>query len=69
MTFSQHVWKMTEEEAGRKVRYEAFRGVVAELGYQKIAVAHNENDSAETFLFQGALLGGLHVCAGGALKL
>ncbi len=45
-------WGMTEEEAGRRTRYEAFYHAALELGYEKIAVAHNENDSAETFLFQ-----------------
>lgn len=45
-------WGMTEEEAGRKVRYEAFHCAAIEFGYEKIAVAHNENDNAETFLFQ-----------------
>lgn len=45
----------TEEEAGRILRYKTFREVVN--GYQKkgikgvIAVAHNEGDSAETFIY------------------
>lgn len=42
---------MTEEEAGRKVRYEAFESYRKELGADKIAVAHHEDDQAETVLF------------------
>lgn len=44
-------WHMSCEEAGRKVRYDAFREVLEELGGGKIAVAHNSNDVSETFLF------------------
>jgi tRNA(Ile)-lysidine synthase len=47
--------KMTCEEAGRKVRYDAFKKVAddyrAEGKKVKIAVAHNMNDNAETILF------------------
>lgn len=43
--------KMTEEEAGRAVRYAFFRQVVKETGASKIAVGHNANDNAETLLF------------------
>ncbi len=39
------------EEAGRQVRYEAFAQVMQEQKCQKIAVAHNSNDRAETMLF------------------
>lgn len=39
------------EEAGRKVRYEAFKEVLSNAGGGKIAVAHNSNDRAETMLF------------------
>lgn len=42
---------MTEEEAGRKVRYEAFEAYRCEVGANKIAVAHHEDDLAETVLF------------------
>lgn len=45
-------WGCAIEEAGRRVRYEAFRKAAALHGCGKIAVAHNENDNAETFLFQ-----------------
>ena len=42
--------KLSTEEMGRKIRYEAFRQI---LGGRKgkIAVAHNSNDRAETMLF------------------
>ncbi|BCN28987.1 tRNA lysidine(34) synthetase TilS [Anaeromicropila herbilytica] len=43
--------KLSEEEAGRQVRYDAFYKVCEEKGCRKIAIAHNRNDSAETILF------------------
>ena len=43
---------LTEEEAGRMVRYEAFYEVLKKVNANKIAVAHNQNDCAETVLFQ-----------------
>lgn len=55
---------MTDEEAGRKVRYDAFRSVAEEIAagrdgespvspeHIKIAVAQNANDQAETILFR-----------------
>ena len=45
---------MTEEEAGRHARYCCFYRLLAERGYQKIAVAHHKNDQAETVLFRMA---------------
>jgi len=56
-----HVLHVSDEEAGRTVRYAAFE---RELGTRKgrIAVAHNKNDSCETFLFhlfRGTSLRGL----------
>lgn len=42
---------LTEEETGRKVRYEAFEEYRREVGADKIAVAHHEDDQAETVLF------------------
>lgn len=44
-------WKCSTEEAGRILRYRTFEEYRAAEGAQKIAVAHNENDRAETFLF------------------
>lgn len=45
---------MTEEEAGRKARYDCFQRLLRERGYQKIAVAHHKNDLAETMVFHMA---------------
>jgi len=44
---------LSEEEAGRQVRYRAFAQVLEEVfgGEGKIAVAHTQNDRAETVLF------------------
>ena len=41
----------SEEEAGRKARYEVFKEIMQKEGGGKIAVAHNANDRAETMLF------------------
>lgn len=49
-----HREKLSEEEAGRIVRYRAFEEALntfADRGPGKIAVAHNANDRAETVLF------------------
>lgn len=51
---------LSEEEAGRKVRYEAFEECARKMAFEysaeedrvKIAVAHNMNDNAETVLFR-----------------
>ena len=54
--------KMTEEEAGRKRRYELFEKVCDQVNCQKIAIAQNKNDQVETFLMRmlrGASLDGL----------
>lgn len=51
---------LSVEDAGRKIRYEAFNEVLGDSG--KIAVAHNSNDKVETFflnLFRGSGLNGL----------
>ena len=42
---------MTEEEAGRKERYQIFQSVLETYHADKIAVAHNLNDNSETILF------------------
>lgn len=45
------VEKCSEEEAGRKARYEVFKQAAADFQANKIAVAHNSNDRSETMLF------------------
>jgi len=54
--------KLSEEEAGRKARYEIFEKRSKELMSGKIALGHHKNDQAETILFnviRGAGLKGL----------
>lgn len=51
---------MSEEEAGRKVRYECFKEALEEWQGDRVAVAHNRNDNAETVLF--------HLFRGSGLK-
>lgn len=43
---------LSVEEAGRKVRYALFEEYRKQLGLDVIAVAHHQNDQAETMLFQ-----------------
>ncbi len=43
---------LTIEEAGRQVRYRAFQDACLQYGGTKIAVAHNQNDQAETLLYR-----------------
>lgn len=53
---------LTLEEAGRLYRYQCFEEVSKAEGIQNIAVAHNQNDVAETLLFnilRGSGLNGL----------
>ncbi len=52
-------WKITTEEAGRRVRYEAFETIKKEIREDwgikenvKIALAHNANDQAETLVMR-----------------
>lgn len=52
--------KCSAEEAGRLLRYRAFRETAASLSADRIAVAHNGNDLAETTLF--------HLFRGSGLK-
>ena len=42
---------LSEEEAGRKVRYETFLSASIKNRCNKVAIAHNKNDNAETILF------------------
>lgn len=54
--------KISEESAGRQERYMFFDNLCMEYGYNKIAVAHNMNDSVETILInmiRGCSLSGL----------
>lgn len=44
-------WGISEEEAGRKIRYQCFWQVAKETGADKIATAHHLGDQAETVLF------------------
>lgn len=53
-------WGCSEEEAGRKARYSFFMKLCNQYDYDKIAVAHNKNDNAETVLF--------HLVRGSGLK-
>lgn len=41
----------SEEDAGRRVRYRAFREAAEQMGASRVAVAHNSDDNAETMLF------------------
>lgn len=51
--------KISTEEAGRILRYRAFEEVCERCGGDKIAVAHNEEDQAETILWNLARGSGL----------
>lgn len=53
---------LSEEEAGRRVRFEAFINASAKFKCNKVAIAHNKNDNAETVLFnmfRGSAIKGL----------
>jgi tRNA(Ile)-lysidine synthase len=53
---------MSSEEAGRFLRYRLFNEVAKKVGANKIALAHNMNDQAETMLmrfFRGSGISGL----------
>ena len=45
--------KMSLEEAGRKARYDAFAKTNEKYNADKIAIAHHQNDQAETFISSG----------------
>ena len=54
--------KIGVEEAGRIARYEFLNEVLKKTGSDKIAIAHNQNDKAETIIMnilRGSGLGGL----------
>lgn len=54
--------KIGLEEAGRKERYKFFNEILAKKMFNKIAIAHNKNDVAETILmnlFRGTGITGL----------
>ena len=44
--------KLSEEEAGRKLRYDFFKDISKNYPNSKIAVAHNLNDQSETLLMR-----------------
>ena len=44
-------YHLSEEEAGRKYRYECFAKIMRKVGAAKLAVAHHLDDQAETVLF------------------
>ncbi len=46
------ITKESEEECGRRIRYEIFDEVCAQYENAKIAVAHHMNDQAETVIFR-----------------
>ncbi len=43
---------ISEELAGRHARYDFFKKICKEKGYNKVATAHNRNDRAETLLMR-----------------
>ena len=50
------------EETGRKIRYDFFNKILTDKMFNKIAIAHNKNDVAETMfmnIFRGSGIGGL----------
>ena len=55
-------WNMSDEEAGRKVRYDFFNEIAGPNG--KIATAHNKNDNAETVMMRFMRGTGLHGLTG-----
>lgn len=58
--------KKSLEEAGRKARYDAFFKIKKKYLADKIAIAHHQNDQAETFLYRCAR--GTGIYGAGAMK-
>ena len=56
--------KLSTEEAGRLARYQIFEEISKSWHADKIAVAHNQNDQAETILWNLARGSGLDGAAG-----
>lgn len=56
--------KLSTEEAGRIARYQIFEQIRESWGANKIAVAHNQNDQAETILWNLVRGSGLDGAAG-----
>ena len=54
--------KMSLEEAGRKARYDAFAKTMKKYNADKIAIAHHQNDQAETFLYRVVRGTGIYGC-------
>ncbi|NLJ40278.1 MAG: tRNA lysidine(34) synthetase TilS [Clostridiales bacterium] len=55
-------WSLSEEQAGRRVRYDFFHSVLREVRGHKIALAHHSDDQAETIMhniIRGTGLSGL----------
>ena len=58
--------KKSLEEAGRKARYDAFFKTLKKNHADKIAIAHHQNDQAETFLYRCAR--GTGIYGAGAMR-
>lgn len=58
--------KLTEEEAGRKARYQEFSRIAREEAADYIAIAHHQNDVAETLIMN--LLRGSGIHGGGSIR-
>lgn len=59
---------ISTEEAGRILRYQTFSNVAKEQGCNKIVVAHNQNDLAETVIFNMLRGSGIYGLGGIAAK-